>query len=414
MSTAAYAQYGDDRTADTGGRTLTTKAVRHLPSGRTEAPAGSRWRLRVTRRDLAIDVLAIVVGSLDVWLTSFADFDTPPPWYSYWFSWVAAAALILRRPFPFVAVLLTIPGFFFGWSQLAAMIALCTVAWRNLLGWKTIVGAALVWLCRFVTWPPEKFFAQPWQIFFLDAIYGVLVIGMPIAIAFLARARQDLSHRISELAESRERERVLHAHAIRADERARLAREMHDVVSHQVSLIAMQAGALRMAVADAEHKQVAGTIRMLSTRTLDELRQLVSVLRTTNGDESLGVADLPDLVANAGIETTLNVEAPTLHLPAPISGAIYRTVQEALTNVRKHASGATASVTVSATEDEAAVEVRNTHADKCDKTLPSGGHGLIGLKERAKLLDGNFEAGPTEDGGFLVRVVFPLTRRLTD
>ncbi|GLZ28795.1 two-component sensor histidine kinase [Lentzea sp. NBRC 105346] len=420
MSTATYAQYGEDRT-DTGGRALTTKAARELPSGRTEAPAGRRWSLtgrflQVKRRDLLIDVAAIAGATLDVWLGAFREYLVPLEGYSYWLTGVAAGAMLLRRKFPFLTLLLTIPGFIAGWAQMAAMIALGTVAWRNQLGWKTLVGTILVWVGRFISWPPSFFFDQKWQAMVHDAIWAVVVVGLPLTIAFLARARQDLADRIAELAASRERERVLHAHAVRADERARLAREMHDVVSHQVSLIAMQAGALRMAVADAEHKQVAGTIRTLSTRTLDELRQLVSVLRTTNGDEARqpGVDQLPELVADAGIEASLSIEGPTLELPPPISGAIYRTVQEALTNIRKHAPGAHAEVLVVADEHEVRAEVRNTHTDACDAQLPSGGHGLIGLKERAKLLDGEFDAGPTEDGGFRVTATFPITRKLTD
>jgi signal transduction histidine kinase len=192
---------------------------------------------------------------------------------------------------------------------------------------------------------------------------------------------------------------------------------MHDVVSHQVSLIAMQAGALRMAAADPDARQVAGTIRMLSTRTLDELRQLVSVLRTTSGDDSPQprVADLPALVSNAGIPATLTVRGSVDDLPAPVSGAVYRTVQEALTNVRKHAGGAVTSVLVVAEADELRVEVRNEAPDGPREyaTLPSGGHGLVGLRERAALLNGEFEAGPTDGGGFAVEVTFPLVRPLT-
>ncbi|NUT97409.1 MAG: sensor histidine kinase, partial [Saccharothrix sp.] len=261
-----------------------------------------------------------------------------------------------------------------------------------------------------------KFLELDWTTHIHDAIYGCIVAGMPIAIGLLVHAREELSARIAELAESRERERMLHAHAVRADERARLAREMHDVVSHQVSLIAMQAGALRMAAADPNAQQVAGTIRMLSTRTLDELRQLVSVLRTTSGDDSPQprIEDLPQLLASSGLPAALTVLGPVDELPASISGAVYRTVQEALTNVRKHAGGAATSVQIHADADELRVEIRNDPPlapHEC-ATLPSGGHGLVGLRERAALLDGTFEAGPSDDGGFRVAVTFPLARQL--
>ncbi len=196
-------------------------------------------------------------------------------------------------------------------------------------------------------------------------------------------------------------------------DRARLAREMHDVVSHQVSLIAMQAGALRVASVDQNAKQVAGTIRTLSTRTLDELRQLVSVLRTTSGDDSPqpGVEELGQLVAGAGMPVTLTVLGTT-PMPASISGAAYRTVQEALTNIRKYANGSVVTVRVDLNDDALRVEVRNgpPPAQQGGGGLPSGGHGLMGLKERANLLNGEFEAGATEDGGFVVRVEIPTLR----
>ena len=419
MPTAAYAQYGEDRKAHRGGRILTTTL---LPARRPARTAAGSRRSHVDYREVLADVVLIFFAVLDVWLLGLwmeADPSTDlPPIESYqvWLNWVAVAALLLRRRFPFITLLLTIPGFFVGWSQLAAMIALYSVARRYVGGWQTGLAAALVWLCRFVAWPPQELIDRPASGHFHSAIYGFLVAGLPIAIGLLVHARQELSDRIAELAESRERERVLHAHAIRADERAKLAREMHDVVSHQVSLIAMQAGALRMAVADAEHKQVAGTIRTLSTRTLDELRQLVSVLRTTE-DNQPGVDELAELAADAGFEVSVQVNGPVEDLPAPVSGAVYRTVQEALTNIRKHAGGASATVLIDAREDDVLVEVRNTAAadpSAESSPLPSGGHGLVGLRERAALLGGEFSAGPTDEGGFLVSASFPKQRTVSD
>ncbi|WP_433262529.1 sensor histidine kinase [Actinosynnema sp. CS-041913] len=409
--------------ADTGGRVLAGNAVEMLPSGgvngvpaeRVHSAARGRRGLKALlarHRQLFLDVGAVAIAAFDVWFWFAPDAKS----YNYVLSIIAVVAVAFRRRFPFLVVLLTVPGFLAGMAQLAAMIALGTLARQKLLATQTYIAAGLVWLSRFFLWPPEDFLALAWTAHIHNAIYGCIVAGMPIAIGLLVHAREELSARIAELAASRERERVLHAHAVRADERARLAREMHDVVSHQVSLIAMQAGALRIAVADPDAKQVAGTIRSLSTRTLDELRQLVSVLRTTSGDDSPQprVAELPQLVASAGIPASLSVQGPVDDLPAPISGAVYRTVQEALTNVRKHAGGAATAVHVQADPDVLRVEIRNdapAQPRECS-TLPSGGHGLVGLRERAALLDGTFEAGPSEDGGFRVAVSFPLARSL--
>ncbi|MET9630079.1 histidine kinase [Lentzea sp. NPDC006480] len=425
MPTAAYTQYGEDRTPDRGGRILTTTL---LPARRTaDAEVGSRKALLGDYRMILLDVGLVLIALLDAWLRLRwvkAEPEGMPevPFHSEWLSWISAGVLIGRRRFPFAVALLTIPGFFTGFAQLAAMIALYTVARRHVSSWQTIVVGILVWLSRFMAWPPSEFIERSAYGHFASAISGFLTAGLPIALALMAHARQELSNRIVELAESRERERVLHAHAIRADERAKLAREMHDVVSHQVSLIAMQAGALRMALANAEHKQVAGTIRMLSTRTLDELRQLVSVLRTTD-DSQPSLDELTELAADAGFEVSVQLKGAVQDLAAPVSGAVYRTVQEALTNIRKHAVGASATVLVDAgdtvgSEGDVLVEVRNTPpsspSSSQQSSLPSGGHGLVGLRERATLLGGQFSAGPTEEGGFLVSASFPKQRTVSD
>ncbi|MFC6094094.1 sensor histidine kinase [Saccharothrix lopnurensis] len=418
MPSVMAAQYGEDRRiADSGGPTLAGNAVERPPGGRVNgvptdrvSSAARGWVERY--RQWAFDVAAVAIAALDVWLRVVPEAET----YNYVLSAVAVVAVALRRRFPFLVVLVTAPGFLAGWAQLAAMIALGTLARRRLLSTQTFIGAGLVWFSRFFTWPPSEFVELDWKTHVHNAIYGCLVAGMPIAIGLLAHAREELSARIAELAVSRERERMLHAHAVRADERARLAREMHDVVSHQVSLIAMQAGALRMAAEDPNARRVAGTIRTLSTRTLDELRQLVSVLRTTNGNDSPQprVEDLPQLVATAGFPISLAVHGEVASLPAPVSGAVYRTVQEALTNVRKHAAGAPTGVLVVVDRDELRAEIRNDppHHRQETGTLPGGGHGLMGLRERAALLNGDFAAAPTEDGGYLVRVTFPVTRSL--
>ncbi|MGM1063922.1 sensor histidine kinase [Saccharothrix sp. Mg75] len=421
------AQYGEDRrVADAGGPLLAGNAVGRLPGGRVggapaeRAPHAARWGPAALRdlldrhRRRAFDVAALVVAALDVWLRVVPEAEP----YNYVLSVLSVVALVLRRRFPFLVVLLTVPGFLAGWAQLAAMIALGTLARRRLLAVQTLVAAGLVWFSRFFLWPVDEFLALEWATHVHDAIYGCLVAGMPVAIGLLAHAREELSARIADLAASRERERVLHAHAVRADERARLAREMHDVVSHQVSLIAMQAGALRVAADDPNAQQVAGVIRNLSTRTLDELRHLVSVLRTTDGDDSprSGVEDLPALVAAAGIPATLTVQGSVEGLPAPVSGAVYRTVQEALTNVRKHAASAPTTILVTASDDHLRVEVENSAPGRRTQdggtqdggTLPGGGHGLVGLRERAALLSGRFEAEHTPGGGYRVRVTFPL------
>src|SRR2546423_6974012 len=142
---------------------------------------------------------------------------------------------------------------------------------------------------------------------------------MPIAIGLLIGARTEVANKLAELATSRDRERRFHADAVRAEERARLAREMHDVVSHQVTLIAMQAGALQVSAPDEETKQAATTIRQLSTRTLEELRGLVGVLRSGLGEDDAqpGIDELGALARDFDIMVTVAMEGQPDQVPAP-------------------------------------------------------------------------------------------------
>lgn len=384
--------------------------LRILPRLASRLP---RWlavfRTSARARNIASDVAALSLAVLDVWLVIPED----APTYSFWLSAIAVAAMVMRRHVPFLAVLVTVPGFLTGWSQLAAMIALGSLAKKHrLLSWRMIVGAILVFICGYIRWPLSEFYALSWQEHALNVIWAVIIAAMPMAIGLLISARQELSARIRELASSREREKKLLAATVRAAERAELAREMHDVVSHQVTLIAMQAGALQVS-AGGNAAEAARTIRALSTRTLEELRNLVGVLRSGDATEDTqpGLDELDDLVRNFrddAVPVALDVKAEPSLLSRPVSHAAYRTVQEALTNVRKHASGARASVRVLAQQDTLVIEVRNGRAKARKPALPSGGHGLIGLKERAGLLGGTFSAGPTAEGGFRVSATYPL------
>ncbi|HKS49885.1 MAG TPA: sensor histidine kinase [Amycolatopsis sp.] len=368
-----------------------------------------RWAAllkRETWMPLAIDAMAVLLAALDVWLVIPEKAQT----YSLIFSGLACLALVFRRWLPFIVVLATVPGFLTGWSQLAAMIALGMLATRKQTHWQVWVGAALVWACRFIQWPLSDFAALSWREHAIDAIYGVLVAGMPIAIGLLIGARAELSQKLGELAASRDRERKLRDDAVRAEERARLAREMHDVVSHDITLIAMQAGVLAATPDSGEAQRTARVIRQLSTRTLEELRSLVGVLRSGAEDDGPqpGIGELDQLLKGSEVEVGLTVERVPEQLPTKVSAAAYRTVQECLTNVRKHAPGAAATVLILGEDDTLNVEVRNDKPRRPVTPLPSGGHGLTGLAERARLLGGSFETSPTEDGGFRVRARYPL------
>src|SRR6266545_7376015 len=276
---------------DTGGSALVAHTLSTSDSfpdtARTADPAPGRptllhrWlaRFQASRlaKAIAWDVLTVVFAVADVWVL----FPHKAQTYNIVLSFVACSAMLLRRKWPFLALLVALPGFLAGWAKVAAMIALGTLAAkRRGHHWLTWVGTGLVFIGAFVEWPIADFLEHTWQDHASWGIRAVIYTAMPLAIGLLISMRHELTARIAELAASRSREIRLQEQTVRSAERARLAREMHDVVSHQVTLIAMQAGALQVSTQEQEARQAATTIRELSTRTLEELRNLVGVLRS--------------------------------------------------------------------------------------------------------------------------------------
>ncbi len=226
------------------------------------------------------------------------------------------------------------------------------------------------------------------------------------------QTRARLTDRLVELHRAREDERLQAAAVALSRERALLAREMHDVVSHQVTLIAVQAGAMQVAGRDDAERGFARTIRQLCVVTLQELREMVQVLRASGGtDREIApqpvLADLPRLIAESGLETSSTVDLPDT-LAQPVQRAVYRFVQEGLTNVRKHAPDAAVRVSGRIRGDSVLVDVVNGPARSPRLELPGSGLGLIGLGERASLLGGSMEAGPQPDDGFALHLRLPV------
>ncbi|MDW6061934.1 histidine kinase [Streptomyces sp. FXJ1.4098] len=346
-------------------------------------------------------------------------------------SLVAATALLLRRRLPMTVFLATLPGILIGYVWFAPMIAMYTVAARRPDRRLLAFSALLLAIAHFVPWPVSDFEPTAYRENTLTLIDASVTSVAPIALGLLVRTRGELAARIADLTHSRRHADELLAQQVLSTERARLAREMHDVVAHQVSLISLQAGAVQISAADSQARESARTIRELSVRTLDELRHMVGVLRAAGGDlEELTpqpcLADLPRLIELSALDVDYEADygegvLEDLGQSEAVERAVFRIVQEALTNVRKHAPGARVRVRVSevgGTEGdgkavrELRVEVRNGAPDATAAApgLPGGGHGLIGLRERAQLLGGTLEARPLPDGGFVVRARLPGVR----
>jgi signal transduction histidine kinase len=212
-----------------------------------------------------------------------------------------------------------------------------------------------------------------------------------------------------------ERERDLAAREAVVEERARIARELHDAIAHDVSLIVVQAGAERLAL-DAtagSTTYVLQTIERTGRGALTEMRRLVGMLRSSEG-ESLApqpsLADLPRLVSQvreAGLPVELKVEGERRELPLGIELSAYRIVQEALTNALKHAGDARATVRVSYSPDQLELEVADDGVGGPAR-VAGGGHGLAGMRERVALYGGRLDAGRRPERGFTVRVVLPI------
>ena len=197
------------------------------------------------------------------------------------------------------------------------------------------------------------------------------------------------------------------------DERSRIARELHDVIAHSVSVMTVQAGAVRRLLKpDQEREREALlTVEETGRQALTEMRRLLGVLRQSDEKAALapqpGLATLERLVAQvreAGLPVEMRVEGEEIALPAGIDLSAYRIVQEALTNALKHAGPARAWVVVRYGADEVEVEVANDGVSNGG----SGGYGLIGMRERVALYGGDLTAGPRDGGGFTISARLPV------
>ncbi|HSR84284.1 MAG TPA: histidine kinase [Streptosporangiaceae bacterium] len=227
-------------------------------------------------------------------------------------------------------------------------------------------------------------------------------------------ARRCMIRALTDRAERAERERYLLAEQARAEERARLAGEMHDVVTHRLSLMVLQAGALGITATDDATRRAAEDLRAGGCQALDELRDLVGILRTSpEGDESPSTEGFAALIAEStavGTPTELTEEGDRA-LASPVVGrSAYKIIRESLTNVRKHAPGARVEVTVRYDDSQVHLTVRNTRPAiqaVSDLAATGSGLGIASLRQRVELVGGTLRAGTTPDGGFCLEATLP-------
>jgi signal transduction histidine kinase len=298
--------------------------------------------------------------------------------------------------------------------DVAVLIAMYTIAAQCLLRWTlaallvTEIGMVLT-LWRSVEQVPPQ---GQWK----SVIPQSVTIGAIWLCGLYISTRRKYTLSLEERAERLERERDAQAEAAAAAERARIAREMHDVIAHAISVMVVQADGASYAVdTNTERAKRAMTaIGATGRQALMETRRMLGVLRETDGEATLvpqpGVDQLPDLVQQirtAGLPVELAVSGESAALPAGLGLTVYRIVQEALTNVMKHAGpAATAYVTLHYGDQAIEVRIRD---DGRGATFSDGhGHGLVGMRERAAVYGGQVSAEPVPGGGFEVIARLPV------
>ncbi|MFD9813861.1 sensor histidine kinase [Streptomyces sp. NPDC059080] len=344
------------------------------------------------------------------------------------------AVIALRRKWPEWMLLLTVLiGLFqlifhvsFNPGDFAMLVIVYTVA-SGTTRWASrfaLTGACLapsLFLMRFGEPTPQR---SPWATAFV-----AVLLTVPFVLAWVlgdsVRTRRAYWAQLQEKADRLEKEREAQARIAVAAERARIARELHDVVAHNVSVMVVQADGAAYVLDSApdQTRQALETISGTGRQALAEMRRLLGVLRTGEQPESgeyvpqPGVEQLTDLidqVRGAGLPVDFRVDGTPRPLPSGVALTAYRIVQEALTNTRKHGGpdvGATVRLTYGDAELELLIEDdgRGAQRELYEEGGADGlGHGLIGMRERVGMVGGSLEAGPCDGGGFRIDAVLPL------
>jgi signal transduction histidine kinase len=384
----------------------------------------SRARIKDITRDYWFELLIAALAVLAV-LELLLQRNSPgaPP-TSTWVAVPVVAVLVLplfaRRRFPFAApaaywLTATAISFFDG-QLIPFMISLFPVGLASAFllgnaraGWQAWTGLAIV-LGGITT----VVYNIPGH---ADAELIVIPVDFAIAWAagFALRERAQQAEAAESRAERAERERDAAARLAVAEERARIARELHDVVAHAVSVMVLQVGAVRHKLpAEREEDREALTgVERAGRTALTEMRRLLAAMRRDGDDVEFtpqpgldGLDALVEEVGRAGLPVELHIDGRPVPLPRGLDLSAYRIVQEGLTNALKHARASIAEVTVRDGLDELEIEVRDDGVGS--STTDGLGHGLVGVRERVKIYGGEMSAEPASEGGFVLTTRLPL------
>ncbi|MFE0626905.1 sensor histidine kinase [Streptomyces sp. NPDC058864] len=443
--------------------------------GRSRGAAGPWWWPR--RRSMVLDVSLAFVSAVECLLegAAFAEKTGISPVVTGLFGLLVGSVLVLRRRWPVLVVLVSIAVTPAQMGILLSIVGLYTLAASDVprriiavLSGMTMLGMLIVTFLEMHGDLGGAAYHAPLAVVALTSVLAAVgVTAPPVLLGLYVGARRRLVESLRERADGLERELSLlaetatsSAERARMEERTRIAREMHDVVAHRVSLMVVHAAALQaIAVKDPEKASAsAQLLGDMGRQALNELREMLGVLRTEpaaartasaaasvspasvvrvaavaetiapsspgaagaaaaasveaeDGEQGPCLAELRGLLDEsraAGMDVDLTVEGEERPLAARVEATVYRVVQEALTNVHKHAPGARARIRLAYREAEVAVLVQNGPSDGAPAlVLPSGGNGLVGMKERVTALGGGFAAGTTHEGGFRVSAMLP-------
>ncbi|MFF7790069.1 histidine kinase [Streptomyces sp. NPDC007991] len=422
------------------------------------ARGGPWWWAR--RRSAVFDVSLAVVSALECGLEGipFARDAGVPVAAGVVFGLLAGSVLVVRRRWPIAVVLVSIAITPAEMGFLMGVVGLYTLAAAEMprrivasLAGMSLVGTLIV---TFVKTRQDMSRGDldlgDWFVPFAAVTMSLGFTAPPVLLGLYVGARRRLMESLRERADSLERELQLlaeraeeRAEWARNEERTRIAREMHDVVAHRVSLMVVHAAALQAVARKDPEKAVrnAALVGDMGRQALTELREMLGVLRSGGeprreraasvplaavgvaaaaaasraaDDEGPCLAEIEELVgqsAAAGMVVDLTVEGEARSYAPEVEQTAYRVVQEALTNVHKHAAGAKTYVRLAHRVSEIAMQVENEppEAAASSARLPSGGNGLVGMKERVAALGGVFVSGPTDAGGFRVSAVIPAS-----
>ncbi|MEV6279141.1 histidine kinase [Nocardia sp. NPDC051832] len=322
--------------------------------------------------------------------------------------------LLWRRRFPFtVALVVVIAAAVSALATGAALLALCSLSTRRRPVEIAVVVAAYVTAAQFTEnlYPIDTLPAPTW----LQLALPAAAAGIAVAIGVAIDARRVEVRSLRDRADSAEREQAARAAQAQATERNRIAREMHDVLAHRISLVAMQAGVLdhRDDLSAEEQRTLTRGIADGSRQALEELRDVLGVLRADpdRPEPPQPTLDrIPELVADArtsGLDVTLATTV-TATPPETVGRTGYRVIQEGLTNAAKHAPAARVEITLAGTPGgELHVSVRNSAAATTVTRPPASGFGLLGLAERITLTGGTLDHHRTSDNGYVLTARIP-------